>query len=578
MTSTSVPRARAREIATHYLQTVVVVDDEISFDNSAVPLRLVTPDDTSDTPNEAADDVATAPVGRATARLDGRSIVESFAAQGLICALLSPKPGSTLKDQVLAVAQRADAFVLDWRMNGDDGRATLAIIKDLLGGDHRSRLRLICIYTHDIDLDSIQKKVADALVRQHSSKDGSTPHGVTALDAAQSETGTLGVRGPGYRISIIGKGSGARVNTKSATESELPDVLIGEFAAANHGLLRGLVLEALAVLRDNSSALVARFDVSLDAAYASHSVLTGDDGDFAVSIVVQQISALLEAAGVAGNVDRSAIGAWASEVVAQPNFTPLIARDQHEPQAVDADWVKTLFREIEVGPQEAIRSALKAATNGGQSIKRADLTFTDVASLTSVFAGSASDADRADHSFARLSCVARSHHDAVPEILKRGKAPVLRLGTVLRNGGTDGWQYWVCVMPLCDSVRVKGKRKFPLVPLHVSGSNSGSFDVALLDVDGTELRLQSSSHPYETSMPTFTPADSEVRAIWHAGKAEWRFEADGDRQTYIWLADLRPEHALRIAVNAAQVGGRIGLDESEWLRLNGRNRLRKNPQ
>jgi hypothetical protein len=64
----------------------------------------------------------------------------------------------------------------------------------------------------------------------------------------------------------------------------------------------------------------------------------------------------------------------------------------------------------------------------------------------------------------------------------------------------------------------------------------------------------------------WTETDREVLA---KGNGDQLFFKSGARETnFQWVAELRTEHAQRIANMLAGKISRVGLNESEWLRLN----------
>ena len=60
------------------------------------------------------------------------------------------------------------------------------------------------------------------------------------------------------------------------------------------------------------------------------------------------------------------------------------------------------------------------------------------------------------------------------------------------------------------------------------------------------------------------PSDKQVLA--RRVKSGRFFKASGTTSKYRWVADLKPEHAQRVANEYAYELSRVGLTESEWLR------------
>ena len=137
---------RCAKIAERFLLTAVIVDDEAQIPDSPTPTEsLETPD--RYTIGKAPDE--TRGTNEVTAHsLDARTLVDSFAKHGLICAVIAPSENdSSTADTVMPVARRADIVILDWRLHQDDGKTTTKLLTDLLRDGEATRLRLVAIYT-----------------------------------------------------------------------------------------------------------------------------------------------------------------------------------------------------------------------------------------------------------------------------------------------------------------------------------------------------------------------------------------------------------------------------------------------
>ena len=557
------PSQRAQKVAEHFLQTVVVVDDQFFYsDESSVediePETLELPEESDQQEFDSSDPVDRDAYLKAVG-VDGKALTDAFADRGLTCVLLSPSLGDVddaiLNDRVFRLAERSDAFVLDWIMANDEGENALSLIERLLlAKDEKTgyRFRLICVYTNQIDLVAIRDRI-QARIEE-------VAPGLSVL-RDESESGDSNVvQGYHFRVCVLAKSSvpvGGKSSISSVTEEKLPDRLIAEFALATDGLLRGLALEALAVLRDSATKLLQRLDSRLDPAYVSHALLTGDSEQFAIQLVLQEFEAVLEAAEVRSLMTRDHLVEWVRALIVDPSFSPALAKAPGVEVEVHKDWVLFLIENT------ANALAKPIGPDGKNELK----TLKARATLTRVFTRDAKSAEEADHRLGRMSCLARTHADALTN-----EPPTLGLGTVLYgNAGEDIAIYWVCLQPACDSVRVDKARGYPLLPLH-QVDRGKEFDIVLLDFDNKPVELKSSSHPYEMIIPRFAPSGGVVRAVQAEG-GTFQFSSENEQYgDFSWLAELRPDHARRIAHTAAIGVNRIGLDESEWLRMSGRNK------
>ncbi len=81
------------------------------------------------------------------------------------------------------------------------------------------------------------------------------------------------------------------------------------------------------------------------------------------------------------------------------------------------------------------------------------------------------------------------------------------------------------------------------------------------------IRLKINDKPYDLNLITFAPRPDDNEMIIAMRENTAHYFTDINDARYKWVAELRLEHAQRIANKFAFNLSRIGLDESEWLRL-----------
>jgi len=180
----------------------------------------------------------------------------------------------------------------------------------------------------------------------------------------------------------------------------------------------------------------------------------------------------------------------------------------------------------------------------------------------------ADQATRLDMEFAMLTSLRT--RDKGTEIV-----PMLTLGTIVEditdvNEGSP--QYWLCIQPRCDSVRLGGEqRMYPLLPYEVKEPSQG-FELVLRDSNEDFVCLKLIDEPSKCSMIPFKPLP-ESQHIICATKQEAGFVFESEtsgpkgRKRYKWIADLKYEQAQRSISRFASRMSSVGLDEFEWLRL-----------
>ena len=147
-------------------------------------------------------------------------------------------------------------------------------------------------------------------------------------------------------------------------------------------------------------------------------------------------------------------------------------------------------------------------------------------------------------------------------------SPRLEAGVVLENEE----EYWLCVQPLCDSVRISEPRKFPLLPLVVNFDETGSpkrdSEAMIRAADGTALAV-SFGKPYELLVTEFKPSGSEQAVLAQPEGDDWYFKATNQTR-YRAVCRLRSEFTQQAVQKFTSGVTRAGVDPSEWLRRSGR--------
>lgn len=555
---------RSRQVVAEFLHTVVVIDDEARFQaleslvaegtsragetapaEKALVNAAPASDDTADSLSASDDSLklvtpsleqfqAAAEEGADSHDLDAKKVTDGFAKQGLVCAVLRPDAGEPLALAGTRAVTRADIVVSDWVLHNDNGNATLGFISSILAAD-KDRLRLIAIYTGQNNLRAIAHRLAELL--------GGTPHEGTMTRPDEFTVS----RGP-IRMAVFAK-SKTRIPTEDpagtarvTTSEALPDRLVGEFAEMTSGLVSHVTVASLAALRRNTQRILRRLSPSLDAAYLWHratQVHPLDAQEHLRSIVVEELAAVLVDEAVDARADIKAITAW---------LTANVSADDYKARfGLTADPTR----------QDAIDLLTTGAGGKGKEAIRAKFsTLNDKAHKKThqCFAQSAPDNTLANEEFAMLLSL-RSHYQL--------PTPILTLGTLLRSGAETP-TYWICVQPACDSVRLSEMTSFPLLPLTVA--TAGEAFHVVVKPSNVFVRLRLKSKPLNLRMEQFNPNDT-ARGTAAASRDDqgWFFQA-GAGARYDWLAELKPQHALRIVNKLTGQLGRVGLVESEWLR------------
>lgn len=557
----SKPTASSLIAAEQFLQTVVVVDDS-AYDTLEKPggVASLGMEALLDGPSDVADSIDLSEDLDPEA-FDTELVVDGFAGLGMHCAVLAPGFEETdeYRRRLTKLAQRADVVVLDWVIRSSDSlgiagdrvashtRTTLPLLLDVVRQDAEigARLRLVCIYTGKGDANSVLDDIKNALTRFE--KEVRVDENRLMLDIE------------GTRIVVLRKERRHPIPGHEEVKSvDLPGRVVLEFARfAVGGLLPEMAVLSLSAVRDQAHMLLRRFSKELDPALLSHRSTTSPTvaEQYALDLIGDELGAISSMAGRSMTL--------ADERVLPHLQNAFDGRDEahYRKSATSISTIKTV---------EAERVLLS------NSIATSSIISPKASRSALFFQGSkdeaASSGYEVDLKFSALSSLSR---DGALQAF-RGHTPSLRLGVILRSVINEAEQiddqfvvshkaqYWLCVQPVCDSVRLDQLATFPLLPLHASKSPD-KFDV-VVEFGGKYLTLQSGVMKMSAlRLANFVP-DAEAQEVLATRSTDhWSFVDDKDRQ-YRWLGDMRLDRAHKMLHTLATAAGRIGIDEYEYLR------------
>lgn len=527
----------SKEVVKRFLQTAVVLDDGAFLRPLATaPVRVNAPDRMATIPDDEEDDTPF-PVGNPKQPdypLDTQVLTEGFAKHGIICAVLGPAINDDSISVTLSACRRADILVLDWQINGDNGKMAMEIIRYLKGEDEKmgGRMRLIAIYTGERDLGRICKVALD---------------GLSGLAVAPLQGNDQVLIGSYSRISFIHKGPTSE-RGGIVDESDLSEQLIAEFVEMGKGILTNVALSCIAAIRDATHQILARFRPDLDSPYLTHRILleTPEDAEnFAVDLLVSEFSAILQGQEIGAQyANRDAIQAALSDFERQGKQFQLMESEKDSKEITHND----LMNLIDSGP-EGLAQIPGIRSGKGQQHRLHERLY--------LLLSEEREEGIALHSeFARLSNRIRE-----PLTVARDYQAQLSLGTVVKRTDTD--EYLICIQPLCDALRLSIATPFIFASLSI---DDDMFNVVVRDlVSSKDIRLKLDSKASKIQSVEFEP-DPEARRVLSSSNSGCRAFKSTTQQEFIWICDLRIPIAQRFVHLIASDLSRIGLDEFEWLR------------
>jgi hypothetical protein len=533
----------SNEVAAGFLANALVVDDRARLtarqDHDEPAVLVAPPRQGGASPIRKQ---AINSTGNGAHDLYAKSLIDRFAKRGITCGVFCPSEGEleTFTQDYSEILKRADVVILDWVLHGfKDGEKTLEIIKMLReenGGKRRARL--VLVYSGEKNVLDIVGSIRKAL---GVSEDGSS----------------YTVCAEALRVSVYVKEHTQVLDehkSRCIKEESLPEIVIKEFSAMAGGLMSNVALKSLAVLRANTHQLLSTFNRTLDAPYVTHRtlLLPEEASDHIVPLIVSEIQSILEDERVGELAGLANVTKW---------FKHQLKRGVKfsVPQTEEKTSVQGMSQLLRRGIGDAALTEMFSGHKGFASawLKSKEKAAKHVVeNLTKALTLPAERDAVSDQTLAMLMSI-RSRYGSPP--------PFLRLGTIVLENKRKKTQYLLCVQPVCDSVRIDKNRAFPFLPL-VDASNGGACDFLVREGEKT-LRFKLQTKPFEARMVTFKPDKRERGIIARTRSTGGQFFTAASRgSTYQWIADLRPDHAQRVANDYAYKISRVGLTESEWLR------------
>lgn len=543
--------------ASAFAHTMIVVDDEpIADPVEAEPVaKAQTPGrrDTMDA-SKVPEASGAKPESRATHPLDAKALIKSALDLGLICSVVNPSGDEdNVAKGVARVSIRADIISIDWHMRGeDDGKLACDIIAEILRKDEAmgGRLRLIAIYTGSNKQEKILGQIEERLKAEKDLKTEITRDG-------QVLTSKTGLR-------LIWRQK-AMLNEKlegAVSESQLPQVLLAEFANLSSGLLSNVALATISAMRDTTHHVLSKFSEELDGPFFHHRALlenSSESMDYAVSIVMSALKSEVNKSQIAREFTTTEAVKRRIQAMAKgsDNFTLRYLKGDVEKEFNFC--LDDILAIIEHGHENWPEELRKVAEGRKQNASNAKPTKDGFKKyFSTVFSGSRDAASQAMMHFSFLTNSSSSELSLV----HRRVAPKLELGSVVFS---EKLGYLLCLQATCDAVR--GDGLFFFVPL-VATSASPEIVVPHKCKDGRPdykgLEVPPKCYTRSLSL-NFGTIDTKVGRIpinFDEGKGIYQV-LDSEKNEYRWLANLKYKRALRIAQSVSQQMSRIGFDEFE---------------
>ena len=443
--------------AESFIQTAVFIDDKI-YDNARSSISK--PKDVTHPPKRKSasrkgqksnkDDNASR-IGTGATDLaseddhsDSASIVDSFAKKQIVCSLYQPKKNVSYSasSTIFSLCKSADVVIIDWELYHDDGKNALDLIEELIlkaVTDVPEQLRLILVYTQDIDLPNVAKKIFQRVSQRI--EDSHPVYDDTEL-AFHTENS---------RVAVLGKPGRDRVNIPEefvVKEANLADVAVQQFAKLASGLLHAVILKGLAEIRSNSRKILSRFDSELDPAFLTHRAMLlpqEDASSHIIPLLVSEIESVLEDSLPSNILPDKLLENWCETTWNKgKHLTPYFNQS-------DIDHTKIAKLICTKGFSQSSKNM--PDVNKFKTVGKLDSVKIVREASKLLIPSPSSDANSR---FAHLMSTRTSYKKELKS---------LQLGTVVYQ--EDSENYHLCVQPICDSVRLKKEHVFLFLQLEL---------------------------------------------------------------------------------------------------------------
>jgi hypothetical protein len=353
--------------------------------------------------------------------------------------------------------------------------------------------------------------------------------------------------------------------SKDTLEDELVSKLISSFSHLTAGLLSNAALSAISDIRDKTHNILHRFNQSLDPAYLSH--VLGLQSlpamreqahevafDYAVDLISEELKSELQTSSkVKASLSKETIECWPEHIspdaernsfnlkIGTPNAVTFNSSKMKKLLiASSEDLERVLKDEIQVPEIEGKKPAIQRFKNEAIQLTLNDNLTAPLLELCAI------ETSRRD-----INTVG-SH------------IPVLKQGAVLKNRESE--EFFVCIQPLCDSVRLTGPTNFPLLKI---SKVSKSFSHVLRNKND-HLKLNIRPAPKEIRTYNFDPDVEKrvVKAAKEGGEFLFKAKLEGSDKviTFEWCGEFKQAVSQAIIYGLAAQLSRVGLDTFEWLR------------
>ena len=546
----------SRSIAEAFIQTVVAVDDNICFGTSSnslisSDLQVNVPDEDSGLGiNSGGIDDLNLTAPELSSDLNYQELSACFADKSILCSALKVYEGENGEQKTIEatfnIAKKADITILDWQMESDSsdfGKIAKSSVTKLLEYDveRNGRLRLILIYTSET-ISTVLAQLCSALNNFGSSIKN------------DREVVFSGINLQLCKIVVINK----QENIES-----LVDKSIDEFALMTCGLLSNATLAAITEIRDKTHHHLYQFNRKLDAAYVSHvlglisSPAMRENAhevafDYAIDLLAEELKSDLQVSTrVKKSLSKDILQIWPDFIQEKDPQTEFKFKIGDLPEVpVTLDRMKRILsvtekvefeKILEEEPQFPVAAELRSISK----------TFSDK-HIQFMFG---QDSLNEHLQLSAIQCTRRSIDTLGTYI------PTLKQGVILKRRSNG--KYYVCIQPLCDSVRLTCGTNFTFLRIS-KVQNTKPMTHVIHSLMSSYLSFDIQATSKNIFMAQFEP-DLDEKIV-KAERLNQNFIFKSGEEVFEWQGEFKQPIFQSLVNDVSASLARIGFDSFEWLR------------
>lgn len=505
--------------------------------------------------------------------LNIREISDAFAEQEIACAFVLPfdkdRDDTKIFRRIMAASIPADIVVIDWYLRDKNPALTKRVLAAIAEKDaaEKGRLRLICVYTGQPDTEVVTMDSVAALLA-----------GGLKSDKVDEAVGCA--YGKHHCLLVL--------NKQDVHGADLPIKILEALTELSDGILPAFALAAVAAVRRNVHHIITRFSSDLDAAYVANRLITDPPAEVAELLRELFISECDTALGLEQVADHflsdDQIKNWfvsREQPITAPNFQVTIEKVTAGGKTVAEG------RTINIDTKFLHTLLTEGITDGSINTEHGLVNFPEsLRGKVSASLHKKEDNPDGERRFARFAALKREAFGNTKLTSDENWTPSLTLGTLLSQkielpaNGEGGevktiTKYYYCLTPSCDTIRIKGsERNFLLLELE---EGKGNANLIVLEKEGRQKKLFINPKPIRIQTFNFKGNEETGRVqatmVEEAGLSNpmFVFNTTGEPSIkFLWLGEVRRNRANRDMAELNRNWLRLGIKDSEYLRLAGK--------